>query len=294
MAKRVATPMNMKTSPRLFVVLACALSLAGASGCSKRDASSSAAPPSVAAAPGVGGTTASPKPLAVGRALIVTEDIRVTVSNIDDAATRLRTEVDRAGGYVADSSTGGKGEDRTASFQLRVPADKVRDVRSALAGVGEVTSDNEKVQDVTEERADLKARLHNARVQEKRILEIMTSKTGTIAEVIAAETELARIRESIERLEAQERSLDGRIDLATINVTMRAPSIAAWQTPGKSIAEAGNAGLHAAAAFFTYAAMTFVACAPTLAPFVALGFAIVVIVRRRRRGQDAMLIAASR
>lgn len=293
MARRVATHKPMKTFPRLFVIAACALSLGGASGCSKRD-SSSAAPPTAVASPGVGGNSASPKsgaPLAAGRALIVTEDIRVTVSDIDSAVVRIRAEVERAGGYVADSSTSGKGEDRAAHFELRVPADKVRDVRAAIAGFGEVTSDSEKVQDVTEERADLKARLHNARVQEKRILEIMTAKTGTISEVIAAESELARIRDTIERLEAQERSLDGRIDLATIRVTFKAPSIAAWQTPGKSIAEAGNGGLHAAAAFFTYAAMAFVACAPTLAPFFALGVLIVVVVRRRRRGE---LLAAAR
>ncbi len=280
----------MKSHLRFLAVAVCALSLAGASGCSKRDAASSAAPTS-AAAPGAG--KASPglgAPLAAGRALIVTEDIRVTVSDIDSVIVRVRAEVERAGGYVADSGASGKGEDRTAHFELRVPADKVRDVRAAIAGFGDVTSDSEKVQDVTDERADLKARLHNARVQEKRILEIMTAKTGTISEVIAAENELARIRETIERLEAQERSLDGRIDLATIHVTFKAPSISAWQTPGKSIAEAGSAGLHAAAAFFTYTAMTIVACAPTLTPFFALGLAIVMVVRRRRR--DALVAAA--
>src|SRR5258706_10867982 len=102
------TPMGMKTNH--IVVLA--LSLFVLAGCSKRDAAS--APSS---AP-VAGIAAAPKSDAIsaGRALIVTQDVRVTVADVDAAATRIRAEVDRAGGYVADGSTSGKGEDRSAHF----------------------------------------------------------------------------------------------------------------------------------------------------------------------------------
>jgi len=255
-------------------------------GCSKRDASH-AAPPAAAspvvAAPGITAVSgAKHEPLAAGRALVVTAEIRVTVADVDAAVARVRAEVEGAGGYVADGGTSGKGEDRTAHFVLRVPADKLRDLRAALAGAGEIISDAEHVQDVTEERADLEARLRNARVQEKRVLEIMSGKAGTIGEVIDAERELARIRETIERLEAQKRSLDGRIDLATVNLTLSAPATSAWQSPAKSIADAARTGTHAAAAFFTYTAMALATIAPTALPFVLLGVAIAFVVRRRR------------
>jgi hypothetical protein len=190
---------------------------------------------------------------------------------------------------VADGGTSGNGDDRAAHLTLKVPVARLGDLRAALAGVGEVTSSSEKVQDVTEERADLDARLHNARVQEKRIVDIMSAKTGTIAEVLDAERELARVRESIERLEAQKRALDGRIDFATIDVWLKAPAAVAWQSPGTSIAEAGRSGMRAAAAFFTYAAMTFMMCAPTIAPFALLGGAIFAVVRRRRQRNLAVL-----
>lgn len=274
-----APPMGMNAnhrfSIRIWAVLF-VLCLFGA-GCAKAERSPA---PTVTA----GVSAASPKndAIVVGRALVVTEDVRVTVTDVDAAATRIRSEVARAGGYIADSSINGKDEERRATFVLRVPSSGVRDLRAALAGAGEVTSDNEKVQDVTEEHADLEARLHNARVQEKRVLEIMASKAGTIAETIDAERELARIRETIERLEAQKRALDSRIDFATVNVTLSAPATAAWQTPAKSIASAANSGVHAAKAFFTYAAMTIAAVAPTLAPFVAMGIAVAMILRRRR------------
>ena len=204
----------------------------------------------------------------------------------------MRGEVERAGGYVADaSSTGGTGgEPRVAHMELRVPANHVQGVRAALGRSGEITTDVEKVQDVTEERADLEARVRNARTSEKRILEIMATKTGAISEVIDAEKEVSRIRESIERMEAQKRSLDGRIDLATVSVTLSGqPGPSAWQTPGKSIAGAAQGGLRAAAAVAVCAVMVFVAVAPILLPVAAVLASIVLALRARRRAQQQQL-----
>jgi hypothetical protein len=270
-APRMGMDPNLRRFRLVFVALFCALF---ALACSKRDAAPASPAPAVAA---------KSNPVAVGRSLVVTEDLRVTVADVDAASSRVRAEVLRVGGFVADANASGKDEDRVARLVLRVPVDKLADVRAALGGAGEITSDNEKVEDVTDERVDLKARLRNARVQEQRIVEIMTSKAGTIAETIDAERELARVRETIERLEAQERSLDGRVELATVHVTLSAPPLVAWHSPGKSIASAASAGMRAAAAFFTYAAMTLAACLPTLAPLFAVGFAIAFFVRRRRR-----------
>lgn len=159
-------------------------------------------------------------PLALGRSLVVTIDLAITVENVDAARSRIRNEVERAGGYVADASTDGSGDGRKAHLTLRVPASSTSSVRTALDAVGIVDSDVEKVQDVTEERVDVEARLQNARVQEKRVIEIMSQKTGSIAEVLSAETELARIRETIERMDVQKRAMDSRVDLATLHVAL--------------------------------------------------------------------------
>lgn len=264
-----------------LVVLALALSVA--TGCSREDKSSS--PSAVAAAPAAqGGEMKAGAPVAAGRALVVTMNLGITVADVDQSRTTIRAEVERAGGYIADASTSGNNRERSVRLELRIPADKVQGVRAALGRVGEITSDVEKVQDVTEERADLEARLHNARISEKRILEIMATKTGAIAEVIEAEKEVSRIRESIERMEGQKRSLDGRIDLATVHLTLTGqPGPSAWQTPGKSIASAARGGVRAAAAAGVYAIMAFVAVAPVLLPIAALVMGIVLALRGRRR-----------
>lgn len=284
-----ATRMGMNKVHGL-VVLALALSVA--TGCSQSRKSAPAT--SEAAQTVAGGEMKAGAPVSAGRALVVTMDVGITVVDLDKARGTIRAEVERAGGYIADASSAGSGSERSAHMELRVPATKAQGIRAALGGLGEITTDVEKVQDVTEERADLEARLHNARVQEKRILEIMTQKTGAIHEVIEAEKAIARIREAIERMEAQKRTLDGRVDLATVRVTLTSqPGPAAWQTPGKSIAGAAHAGGQAAAATGVYAIMAFVAAAPILVPVAAVIIGMILVFRNKRRARQVGMAALS-
>lgn len=273
-------------NPRFARGLALLVVLIALVGCSKREApsGSSAAVPAPLGGPSpTTDTLAVPLPSA-DRALIVTVTTSVRVTNVDDATAKIRAEVESAGGYVASSNAQG-GDDASATMDLRVPGSKTAALRKTLATVGEVTSETEKVDEVTEQRADLAARLHNARTQEARVLELMTQKTGTIAEVLDAERELARIRDTIERLEAEQRTMESQIAMSTIHVTLTMPgaaSVAAWQTPGESVIGSWTAGVKTAKALVVYAAMAAAALAPTFLPLGALALLAVAILRRRK------------
>jgi uncharacterized protein DUF4349 len=280
-----------------LVVIALALSMAA--GCAKAErapAASMDGPVAAApAAPAAGAKEASDEkpavgaPAPAGRALVVTSELSLTTKNVRGTTERLRAEVERAGGYVSDASEKGIGDAKSAELEVRVPTNKTRALRAALADLGEITSDVEKVEDVTEARADLKARLQNARVEEKRIVDIMSQRTGTIAEVLSAEHELARVRENIERLEAQERSMEGKIALATVKIRISPPAAAAktepeaWKTPGQSIARAFTTGLRGAGALAVYGAMGLAAASPVLVPLGAVLTIVLAILRKRRR-----------
>ncbi|HEX7602798.1 MAG TPA: DUF4349 domain-containing protein, partial [Polyangiaceae bacterium] len=218
--------MNPRISRGLALFVLLLLALAGCSRAEPAPGATAAAAPLGGPAPNTG-ALAVPLPNA-DRALIVTVDTSVRVTNVDDATARIRSEVESAGGYVASSNSRG-GDDAYATMELRVPGSKTASLRKTLATVGNVTSETEKVDEVTEQRADLAARLRNARTQEARLLELMTQKTGTIAEVIDAEKELARVRDTIERLEAEQRTMESQIAMSTIHVTLTTPSSAAWQ-----------------------------------------------------------------
>jgi hypothetical protein len=255
------------------------LALAGTTACAKN-----AEPPS-ASTP----TSGAGMPRAQ-RDLAVTANMAVTVERADDASARIRDAVEKAGGYVSNANADGDKTERVVHMDLRVPRDKLRSVRDTIASQGDVTTDNERVDDVTEQRADLAARLHNARVQEKRLLEIMAAKAGNISELIDAEKELARVRENVERLDAQERGLSGKVELATLSVTVSTKGVATWQKPGEAISRAGVAGAHAALSIATYTAMVLAAVLPTLVPVALITMAIYLVVRWRRRARQPVMV----
>lgn len=264
------------------ITLLCALLLSLLlGGCARSASPSTSDPPASAAGEAeVAASSVVPTP---GRDLAITMNASITVQRIDASLDQLRAAVESSGGFVADASVYGAEEHRTASVELRIPADRVGAVRELFATLGEVTSLTEKVEDVTEQRADLDARLRNARVEEKRLLEIVSTHSATVSDLLAAERELSRVRETIERLEAQERTLKGRIQLATIHVSLSTKSVAAWDAPGPSLTKAAKGGVVVAKAFFVYSGMTLVTVLPTALPIVATLFGIYLIVRRMRR-----------
>ncbi|MFO0736888.1 MAG: DUF4349 domain-containing protein [Labilithrix sp.] len=272
--------------PSVLVLLALAFALvAFAAGCANKAAPASASEPSAIDVPG--GKAAAPSPSGgsapkAERSRITTMNVTIVSDRFDDSMKALRASVDRAGGYVSDLQSSGAGDDQQARFEIRVPADRAQEVRGSLAGLGEITNQNEKVEDVTEQRADLDARIANARTQEKRLLEIMATKSGSINDLVESEKELARVRENIERLEAQQRTLVGKVDYATIHVTLMARAVPAWQTPGTSLVNAGKSGVRGAAAVAVYGSMVFLTVAPTMLPIATLVFVVYLIARRRR------------
>ncbi|CAN5453327.1 hypothetical protein BH09MYX1_BH09MYX1_48600 [soil metagenome] len=258
------------------------LVLALLTGCSKREASPQSAKP-------VSGSIAASgsKSPTVSRDLAFTFDLAVTVDVVDDAVASLRREVETEGGYLAAADLSGDGDDRSSSLEAHIPKDQLAAFRPMAHGLGDVTSDVESVEDVTEARADVKARLHSARIEEARLLELMQDRTGKLSEVLEAEKELARVRENIERIEAEERTMDGRVAFATVRVHLRAHSTPAWHAPGRSIAAAAKAGVHGAATLAVWTGMAIAATGPTLVPIALFVYLVVVVVRRRGKKSAA-------
>ena len=115
---------------------------------------------------------------------------------------------------------------------------------------------------------------------------------GSIGELVENERELSRVREGIERLEAEQRALVGKIDLATIHVTLATRSVPVWKTPSAALLGAGKSGLEGAQAVFTYGAIAFLTLAPTLLPLAAIFVGLWIFTRRRHEAQVARAKAA--
>ncbi|WP_437975639.1 DUF4349 domain-containing protein [Sorangium sp. So ce295] len=274
----------MRSCMRLPAVLLLAVTLTSA--CARGDHSGSAPPAQIAAldqrAPGPSPASA---PLA-GRAMRITVETAILVDAFEPAMQRLRTAVEEHGGYVSEARVHG-GPHRSASLEARVPSAKVGAFRAVAASVGEVVDDAEKAEDVTEQRADIGARLRNARAQEKRLLDLLSDRTGSLADVVAVEKQLGSVRETIEQIEAQERLLEGQIAYATVKMSITARGEEQTLGAGGKIARAASEGIENAGVVAVKTAVLAASIGPTLlllaALFGALTYALRAILRRQRR-----------
>ncbi|MCZ7683824.1 MAG: DUF4349 domain-containing protein [Sandaracinaceae bacterium] len=189
------------------------------------------------------------------------------------APARHRARGLRAGGHR--ERAGRRGRAR--------PAARLEALRAALRALGEVRHEEEVVEDVTEQRSDGAARLRNARREEERLLALMSERTATLSDVIAVEARLAEVRERVEQLEAAERALAQRVELAEVHVELSPRSAPFWRDPLATLSRAGAFGVEAAAAIVVGAGALATGAAPTLALFALVLVLLAAAVRRLRR-----------
>jgi hypothetical protein len=103
---------------------------------------------------------------------------------------------------------------------LRVPSDQLDAALAELKKLGRVEQESQGGEEVTEQYVDLTARLTNAKNTEQRLIEVLRERTGKVADILAVEQEIARVRGEIERMTAERKSLEGRVSLATINLQL--------------------------------------------------------------------------
>jgi hypothetical protein len=245
-------------------------------------------PAPVTAAPASPGTgVAVPS---ADRAMRITIETSVLVPHRDPAVAALRAAVEATQGYVSEGTLSGGNDGGSAHFTVKVPVAKLGGFRAKVASLGQVESDSEKAEDVTEARADVRARLHNARAEEQRLLDLLANRTGTLGDVVLVDKELTAVRETIERMEAEERTLEGQIAFATVNVRLDTVYVPADPNVGERLAQAAKDGLSGAKAFAVGSVVVALSAGPTLIIVVAGAYALyrlVAWVRRRRRGLPA-------
>jgi anti-sigma factor RsiW len=135
----------------------------------------------------------------------------------------VRLAVDRLTGelqgwYRQVNVAGGGSENRSLTAMLQIPAAKLDDGLGRLKALGTVIGESQTGEDVGDQIIDLDARLSNARNTERRLVDLLQRRTGELEQVLAAEREIARVREQIERFVAQRKKLGDRVTYATLTL----------------------------------------------------------------------------
>ncbi|PIU57635.1 MAG: hypothetical protein COS89_04055 [Deltaproteobacteria bacterium CG07_land_8_20_14_0_80_38_7] len=221
------------------------------------------------------------------RKIIYTGEVSIEVKSCKDSISKIDDIVKRSGGFIADSKIWEQEKDRKAAeLVIKVPSKNYDEVLVDLSTIGKVKSEQSNSNDITEEYVDLEARLANAKRMETRLVDLLEQKTTKLADMLAVEKELGRVREDIERFEGTKRYFDSLVSLSTITIYLSEPykiTSSVLDPLKTSLEDAGQLFMTSVASIIT----VLVVILPWL---VILGFVawfVVFIIRRSKRKKAA-------
>jgi anti-sigma factor RsiW len=168
-----------------------------------------------------------------------TAALTVQVRSVTAARSTLDQILSRHQGYFAEMSvSGADSSSPILTSSLRIPADELPLTMNELKNLGKVLSETQAGEEVGKQHADLVARLKTSRETEERYRSILQQRTGSVADILEVEQAIARTRGEIESMEAQQQSLEHRVNFASVQLNLNEPYNPALESSTDSI------GLH--------------------------------------------------
>jgi Domain of unknown function (DUF4349) len=213
---------------RILIIGVVALSALSLAGCTASSGSSRSADSSsqVAPAPAAGAVADSASgadvadPTTTDRQVVTTGTATITAQDPVSAADRAVTIVTAAGGRVdaQQQKAPVDGDRGSASLTLRIPSAQLTSVLDRIRKLGSVQNVQLASDDVTRQTEDLGARITAQRASVNRLVKLLGT-ANTTKDVIALENAVSDRQGNLESMEAQQRSLDDQVSLATVTVS---------------------------------------------------------------------------
>jgi hypothetical protein len=154
--------------------------------------------------------------------LIREGEYRFEVQDLEESRKFIRNILRNSGGHVEGEELNDRSDRKVLVTRVRVPSKNFETSTSALLELGLLVHQSVNVRDVTTEWVDQSARLRSMKAMEVRYLELVKN-AGKISEMLEVERELGRVRQNIESLEAQLRTLNGQVVMSSIMITCLGP-----------------------------------------------------------------------
>ena len=215
--------------------------------------------------------------------------LSIYVKDFDAGRASLDAILARHNGYAANLSVSSpQAAGRSLQASLRIPAPQLAATLSELKALGRVEAESQNGEEVTQQHADLVARLKNSRETEQRLQDVLRTRTGKVKDVLEVEQEIARVRGETERMEAEQKTLEHRVEFATIDLRLSEEYKAQLNPPAPSVwmqlHNAGVNGFRSAFESFLGIVLFLVESAPSIVLWlVILGCPAWLLWRRYRR-----------
>lgn len=165
-----------------------------------------------------------------------TVSLSIIVKDFDIGRASLEAILARHNGYAASLNVNTpQAAARRLQASLRIPAPQLMAALSELKALGRVENETQNGEEVTQQHADLFARLKNSRETEQRLQDVLRTRTGKVKDVLEVEEEIARVRGEIEHMEAEQKTLEHRVEFATIDLRLAEEYKAQLNTPAPSV-----------------------------------------------------------
>ncbi|HAY34020.1 MAG TPA: DUF4349 domain-containing protein [Ignavibacteria bacterium] len=165
-------------------------------------------------------------PVVNERMFIRNGNIGIETENLTVTENKISEIVKEFNGYITASSSklnaAGK---KQGSITARVPASNFDPFLKGLAAAGNIMSQDISGDDVTSEFIDLTARLKTQRELEKRLLDLLNTRTDGLSDVVNVEEKLSAVRERIESTEGRMNFLKNQSAYSTVSISLYEPSM---------------------------------------------------------------------
>ncbi len=155
-----------------------------------------------------------------GQKLIRTAHLEMESTAFEDAAAALEELTERLGGYYERGSIANyKSGARRAEYTVRVPAEKYEEFLTQAGALCHVTWQETSQDDISEAYYDTAGRLKTQQIKLERLQELL-SKAELMEDIITIESAISETEWNIENLSGTLRHYDGKVDYATVYITM--------------------------------------------------------------------------
>lgn len=150
--------------------------------------------------------------------IVRTANMYIAVEDIDASLDNISLLAESLGGYVVSSNSWREGTRNHGTIVIRVLVDNYNDALNAISELAvEVNSKSMTSVDVSEEYADLDAKLKNLEAAESQLLLLM-EKAETVEDILSIQKELTNTREDIELIKGRMQYLERTSETSLIEI----------------------------------------------------------------------------
>ena len=219
------------------------------------------------------------------RKIIRNATVNVQTLEFETFIEKLNAAINGVGGFVESSNVGGqeyynRSRMRSATFVIRVPAASLDAFLNTIDGLGNVTSMNTSLRDVTTNYVDSEKHLEALRAEQDALLEILKSAT-TVEDIITVQDRLSYVKYEIESYESILRSYDDQIDLSTVTLYLSEvarETVVEPETFGQEVSRRFAESLEGVGEFFRDLGAWLFGNAPAILVFLTFNGVMVLII----------------